>query len=63
VSERDVRVVLMRLRSEGIWDESSGKGSHRIFRRPGGPTISVPTSDKELKKGTYDDIAKKAGWK
>ena len=46
-----------------MWDELPGKGNHIIFRKAGMSTISVPTSDKELKKGTYDDIAKKAGWK
>ena len=62
MGERDVRKVLQRLRQEER-DEFPGKGNHIIFRKAGEPTISVPTGDKELKKGTYDDIAKKAGWK
>jgi predicted RNA binding protein YcfA (HicA-like mRNA interferase family) len=62
MSERDVRVVLARLRKEG-WSEDTGKGSHVNFRKPERDTISVPTSRKELPKGTYDQIARKAGWK
>ena len=53
---------MRQLRTEG-WIELPGKGSHVVFRKEGKPTISIPTSDKELKKGTYDDIARKAGWK
>ena len=59
--EREVREVLRRLRSEG-WEELSGKGSHVVLRKEGRPTISVPTSVKELKVGTYQSIAKSAGW-
>lgn len=62
MGERDVREILKRLRSEGR-DEESGKGSHVVFRKEGEPTISVPTSKKELSKGTYEGIAKLAGWK
>ncbi|MDR2715269.1 MAG: type II toxin-antitoxin system HicA family toxin [Coriobacteriaceae bacterium] len=62
MSERDVREVLKRFRKEQ-WDELPGKGSHVVFRKAGKPTISVPTSKKELKKGTYEDLARKAGWR
>jgi len=48
--------------SEG-WIERPGKGDHVVFRKKGMLPISVPTSSKELQKGTYDDIAGKAGWK
>jgi len=62
VGERDVREVLKRLRREGR-EEERGKGSHIVFRKEGEPTISVPTAKKELSKGTYEGIAKLAGWK
>jgi predicted RNA binding protein YcfA (HicA-like mRNA interferase family) len=61
MGQRDVRVILKRLHTEG-WEEEPGKGSHVVFRKKGRPTISVPISKKELKKGTYADIARKAGW-
>jgi predicted RNA binding protein YcfA (HicA-like mRNA interferase family) len=41
--------------------ETSGKGSHRVFRSELA-TVSVPTSKKELREGTYKSIARKAGW-
>lgn len=59
--EQEVREVLRRLRREG-WAEVSGKGSHRVFRKDGRPNVSVPTSKKELKLGTYRTIARIAGW-
>lgn len=58
--EQEVREVIGRLRKER-WQEASGKGSHRIFRKDG-LTISVPASKKELPLGTYRTIARKAGW-
>ncbi|MDR1183293.1 MAG: type II toxin-antitoxin system HicA family toxin [Coriobacteriales bacterium] len=62
MGQRDVREILARLNKEG-WEEGPGKGSHRIYKKKGYPVISVPTSKKELKRGTYSDIAGKAGWK
>jgi predicted RNA binding protein YcfA (HicA-like mRNA interferase family) len=63
MGQRDVREVLKKLNKEG-WHERAGKGSHRLFTKESvETTISVPTSKKELKKGTYDTIAKQAGWK
>ena len=62
MGQRDVRDVIKRLCREG-WQEEPGAGSHVVFRKPGMPNISVPTSSKELPKGTYADIARKAGWK
>lgn len=62
MGHRDVREVLKRLRDEG-WNEDTGKGSHVIFRKEGMLNVSIPTSKKELPKGTYDRIAKDAGWK
>lgn len=56
-----VREVIKRLRDEE-WQESPGKRSHRVFRKEGLGNVSVPTSYKELPKGTYGNIAKKAGW-
>jgi predicted RNA binding protein YcfA (HicA-like mRNA interferase family) len=56
------REVILRLNREG-WQELSGKGSHRVFRKPGMPNVSVSTSKKELAPGTYRNIEKKAGWK
>ena len=58
--EQGVREVTKRLRQEG-WEEESGKGSHVVFRKDG-RTVSVPTSKKELRLGTYRNIAKAAGW-
>lgn len=58
--EQEVREVIRRLKRKG-WEEESGKGSHKVFRKDG-VTISVPTSRKELKLGTYRNIAKAAGW-
>lgn len=58
--EQEVREVAKRLRKEG-WEEESGKGSHVVFRKDG-RTVSVPTSKKELRLGTYRNIAKAAGW-
>ena len=58
--EQEVREVIKRLRKEG-WQEASGKGSHRIFRK-NGVTISIPASKRELPLGTYRTIAKKAAW-
>jgi predicted RNA binding protein YcfA (HicA-like mRNA interferase family) len=53
---------MRRLRNEG-WKEDMGKGSHVVFRKEGRLHVSVPSSKKELPKGTYDRIAKDAGWK
>ena len=61
MQQHTVREVIQRLRSEG-WIESAGKGSHRVFRKEGKPNISVPTSKKELRGGTYRNIARIAGW-
>jgi predicted RNA binding protein YcfA (HicA-like mRNA interferase family) len=61
MGQRDLREILKRLHAEG-WAEEPGKGSHLVFRKKGRPTISVPTNKKELKRGTYADIARKAGW-
>ncbi|CBL04509.1 type II toxin-antitoxin system HicA family toxin [Gordonibacter pamelaeae] len=58
--EQEVREVMKRLRKEE-WEEESGKGSHVVFRKDG-RTVSVPTSKKELRTGTYRNIAKTAGW-
>ncbi|MDR1088248.1 MAG: type II toxin-antitoxin system HicA family toxin [Coriobacteriales bacterium] len=62
MGQRDVREILKRLRKEG-WKEEPGKGSHVVFRKQGASTISVPTSRKELPKGTYENIARSVGWK
>lgn len=58
--EQETREVIKRLRKEG-WEEASGKGSHRVFRKEGA-MISVPTSKKEIPIGTFRNIAKAAGW-
>ncbi len=58
--EQEVKEIIRRLRKEG-WEEQTGKGSHLVFRK-GGRTVSVPTSSKEVKLGTYRAIAKNAGW-
>lgn len=59
--EWETREIIKRLRKEG-WEEEHGKGSHVIFRKDG-TTISLPTSRKEQKLGTYRAISKLAGWK
>lgn len=58
--EQETKEIVKRLRKEG-WEEETGKGSHTVFRK-GGVTVSVPTSRKEQKLGTYRSIAKLAGW-
>ncbi|WP_165053431.1 MULTISPECIES: type II toxin-antitoxin system HicA family toxin [unclassified Adlercreutzia] len=58
--EQEVKEIVKRLRKEG-WEEQTGKGSHLVFRKDG-RTVSVPTSSKEVKLGTYRAIAKCAGW-
>lgn len=58
--EQETKEIVKRLRKEG-WDEETGKGSHVVFRKDG-VTVSVPTSKKEVKLGTYRSIAKLAGW-
>jgi predicted RNA binding protein YcfA (HicA-like mRNA interferase family) len=55
------RDVVARLRREG-WKDESGRGSHLLFKKDG-ITVSVPTSKKEIAKGTYNKIAKLTGWK
>jgi predicted RNA binding protein YcfA (HicA-like mRNA interferase family) len=37
--------------------ESSGKGSHRVFRKNGGPTLSIP-NERELAPGTKRNLLK-----
>lgn len=60
-TERKVRNVLKRFRKEG-WEERTGKGSHVIFEKDG-KTVSVPTSKDPMRIGTYQEIAKQAGWR
>lgn len=60
-TDRKVRNVIKRFRKEG-WEEQQGKGSHVIFKKEG-KTISVPTSKDPIKLGTYQEIAKQAGWR
>lgn len=59
-TERETRRVIKRLRQEG-WIENKGKGSHVVFRKDG-VLVSVPTSKRVLRTGTYLSIAEKAGW-
>lgn len=59
-TERETRNVVARFRKEG-WEEASGKGSHKVFRKDGA-TVTVPTSRKVIALGTYRNIAKDAGW-
>ena len=62
--EREVRYVLKRLAKEG-WvpreGTSKGKGSHRVLEKDG-KSISIPTSRREIRIGTYRQIAKDANW-
>ncbi len=62
MGKRDVWEILARLKREG-WKETGGKGSHKVFRKRGKPHVSVPAGRKELPVGTYENIARKAGWK
>lgn len=59
--QQEAREIIRRLRKEG-WSERKGKGSHLVFLKDG-VVISVPTSRKEVAKGTYETIRKAAGWK
>ena len=56
--------MLKRLAKEG-WEPregaSKGKGSHRVLEKDG-RSISIPTSRRELRIGTYRQIAKDANW-
>lgn len=57
-----VRDVVKRLLSEG-WKMRNGKGSHRVFVKPGMRSITVPgNSGDDLRDGTYKSIARSAGW-
>ncbi|HBT95428.1 MAG TPA: addiction module toxin, HicA family [Coriobacteriia bacterium] len=62
MGKRDVREIIARLRREG-WKETGGKGSHKVFRKPGRSHVSVPAGRSELPVGTYENIARKAGWR
>lgn len=58
--EQETKEIIRKLRKEG-WEEESGKGSHAVFRKDG-RQVSVPTSRKEVRLGTYRSIARTAGW-
>lgn len=60
-SEREVRKVLQRLKSDG-WQSDGGKGSHVVYRKDG-MTVSVPTAKDPIPLGTYRAIEKQAGWR
>jgi predicted RNA binding protein YcfA (HicA-like mRNA interferase family) len=55
------REVVNRLRREG-WAERAGKGSHRVFIKPGHDLVTVPTHRGDLAKGTLRSICQAAGW-
>lgn len=58
----ETKDVLHRLRKEG-WIEHKGKGDHKNFKKLGSrEIITVPTGTKEIKEGTYKNIARIAGW-
>lgn len=59
--EQEVKEIVKRFRKEK-WTERNGKGSHIVFTKDG-KTISVPTSRKEVAKGTFEKIKRDAGWK
>lgn len=54
--------VYRRLLREGWSEVEGGKGSHRKVRR-NGITIVVSFHTKELARGTWESIKKKAGWR
>ena len=56
---------VIRLLEKNGWSESRQRGSHKIFKHPDNPNnVAVPFhGDKDLKKGTLNDILKKAGLK
>lgn len=58
--EQETREIARRFRKEG-WTERWGKGDHLVFTK-NGVSIPVPMAYKELPKGTYRSIAKRAGW-
>ena len=56
---------VIRLLEKNGWSEARQSGSHKIFKHPTNPNnVSVPVhSSQDLKKGTLNDILKKAGIK
>ena len=52
--------VYRRLLQEGWQDTGDGKGSHRKLRK-GSALIILPFHAKEINKGTWNSIKKKAG--
>ncbi|MEG0619771.1 MAG: type II toxin-antitoxin system HicA family toxin [Raoultibacter sp.] len=53
--------IYRKLLKEG-WEENGGKGSHKKMTRKG-EVIILPYHNKELSKGVWESIRKKAGWK
>jgi predicted RNA binding protein YcfA (HicA-like mRNA interferase family) len=56
---------VIKLLTQNNWVEVRQSGSHKIFKHPTNPNnVSVPVhSSQDLKKGTLNDILKKAGIK
>ena len=60
--------VMRRLRREGVerrrspdFEERTGKGAHRVFRR-GDRTVIVSAHSGDIPVGTLRDICRQAGW-
>ena len=54
--------VYRRLLREGWSDTGLGKGSHRTLVK-NNVTITLPFHAKELTKGMWESVRKKAGWR
>lgn len=56
---------VIRLLEKNGWSEARQNGSHKIFKHPDNANnVAIPFhGDKDLKKGTLNDILKKAGLK
>ncbi len=60
--ERNTRKLIKFLKEDG-WIRVRTKGGHQQFKHPVKKGIvTIPYSDKELKRGTVASIYRQAGW-
>ena len=60
---RDTKKVLARLQKEG-WKIRPGKGDHVNLSKEGcQELITIDAGQKVVKRGIYENIKRKAGWK
>jgi len=61
--ERNSRKLIKMLEKEG-WQHIATKGDHYQFKHPAKPgRVTVPHSNKDIKKGTVMSIYRQAGWR